>query len=687
MKTLSEIRTTKSAEEDALLARPGITGIDIGPKVVKGAKTGELAIRVFVEKKGDVEEKDRIPPLINGIKTDVIERRFVLHQRAVRIMDLERKADQGRYDPLVGGISIGPCKAVGGYVYTGTLGCMVKDRDSGELLMLSNYHVMAEKWAVGDALCQPSRVDTGSCPADTVGTLVRSVISTHVDGAVAKITQRSQECTITEIGAVKGKAAAAVGMAVRKRGRTTGLTYGTVESIDASVKVPYDDGDHILKNQITIEVDTAQSAQFGNSGDSGSVVVEQNGKVIGLYFAGTDDGSFGVANPIDYVLDELNIDLCIAKSALVEKLPVTEKWRLEKFHWADKNLFKEVAYDKPPFAEYKQFFEHKQFAEGPTWEPPVFTPPSPFAGQMLPAASTGAARASLEERLVRLEALLLGPRPSALVCADFSTVPPVAGPNPVTLSGATFTVFDFSGAPVAGTRIVQWGGLSGLDAGFQTQIRFAPCSRVELTLAHFAAGATAMAYDAAGNQLSVASTTPTQAVDQSLILTGANIVRVDVKCPQNEVILRRFCHCGPKKLEKLEKPEWKEKLEPKEFKEKPEPKELKEKPEPKELKEKPEPKELKEKPEPKELKELEPKQIKELEPKQIIEGGNPFQPGVPFARTTYGTGSAAGPLSIEERLARLEAALGGYQHFIGADLRPDLSGGALKYESDQSRRS
>ena len=57
-------------------------------------------------------------------------------------------------------------------------------------------------------------------------------------------------------------------------------------------------------------MDSSQSTAFGNSGDSGSVVVNASNEIIGLYFAGTEDGSYGVANRIDPVLAALNVSLC-----------------------------------------------------------------------------------------------------------------------------------------------------------------------------------------------------------------------------------------------------------------------------------------------------------------------------------------------------------------------------------------
>ena len=78
----SEIRRIKQEVETELLKLPGVTGVDIGYRIVGGAETGELAIRVYVaEKKAPeaVPASERIPETIQDIPTDVIERRFLLH--------------------------------------------------------------------------------------------------------------------------------------------------------------------------------------------------------------------------------------------------------------------------------------------------------------------------------------------------------------------------------------------------------------------------------------------------------------------------------------------------------------------------------------------------------------------------------------------------------------------------------
>ena len=75
----SEVRRIKREVEDDLLRRAGVTGVDVGPKLVGGKKTGMPAIRVYVERKGEYPSGEEIPKTVQGAQTDVVERRFVLH--------------------------------------------------------------------------------------------------------------------------------------------------------------------------------------------------------------------------------------------------------------------------------------------------------------------------------------------------------------------------------------------------------------------------------------------------------------------------------------------------------------------------------------------------------------------------------------------------------------------------------
>lgn len=343
MDSTPEIRRAKASAEGNLMKLDGVTGVGVGEKITKGKRTGQICIRVYVKKKlpkGRVDKGQLIPDSIDGVPTDVIEREFVLHPAAIALDDLQTLVDTGTYTTLTGGISIGPCRAVGGYVYVGTLGLVVEDNATGDPMMLSNYHVMCidNGWSVGDTMAQPGRPDGGSCPSDIVGDLTRASLGGQVDGAVARITNRNHNCRITGIGNVSGTATAVLSEAVRKRGRTTELTHGFVDDTSLTVTIDYGAGigNVTLTNQIGIDVDSAQSAQFGNNGDSGSVVVNSSGKVIGLYFAGTSDGSFGVANPIASVFSALDVSLCSPTLTLAETNPWSDiTTLLETSPWSD----------------------------------------------------------------------------------------------------------------------------------------------------------------------------------------------------------------------------------------------------------------------------------------------------------------------------------------------------------------
>lgn len=369
-----EIQRTKASVEKELLSLKDVTGVGVGEKIKNGKGTGIPSIRVYVKKKipkGSLPKDQVIPDEINGIPTDVIERQFVLHPASLSLDDIRLMADSGTYNPLTGGISIGPCRVVDNHIFVGTLGLVVEDNDSDEAMMLSNFHVMCvdSGWNVGDTMVQPGRAfDGGSCPNDVVGELTRASLGGQVDCAIARITNRNHNCQIKDIGQVDGTATAVLNEPVRKRGRTTELTHGFVDDTSLSVSIDYGDGlgTKILTNQIGISVDTSQSTKIGDHGDSGSVVVNQNNKVIGLYFAGSDDGAHGVANPISAVLSALNIHLCTPDRGQ------TAPWLDVKRPWDDyaTNVFLDML--KPSFSDTlletifeggNTFFEHGTFQE------------------------------------------------------------------------------------------------------------------------------------------------------------------------------------------------------------------------------------------------------------------------------------------------------------------------------------
>jgi len=86
-----------------------------------------------------------------------------------------------------------------------------------------------------------------------------------------------------------------VGLAVKKSGRTSGLTHDTISAINVTINVGYSSGTATFTGQIMT------GGSFIRSGDSGSLMVTETGNnPVGLCFAGGSGGAF--ANPIGPVL-------------------------------------------------------------------------------------------------------------------------------------------------------------------------------------------------------------------------------------------------------------------------------------------------------------------------------------------------------------------------------------------------
>jgi len=110
---------------------------------------------------------------------------------------------------------------------------------------------------------------------------------------------------IQNIGKVEGTLAPTLGMRVRKMGRTTGLTFGTITLLNATVNVGYTTSRGNRTARFTGQVITEAMSQ---GGDSGSLVVDatQN-KAVGLLFAGSPLAT--IFTPIDVVLAGLNVTI------------------------------------------------------------------------------------------------------------------------------------------------------------------------------------------------------------------------------------------------------------------------------------------------------------------------------------------------------------------------------------------
>ena len=246
-----------------------------------------------------------------------------------------------------------------------------------------------------------------------------------MDGAVVSIDAgKTTSSTIVDIGTVNGTKPATLGMAVRKRGRTTGLTHGSVDGLSLSVNVDYGPGlgVHTLTDQVSIATDTAQNPLFSDHGDSGSVIVDSTGAVVALLFAGS--GTNTVGNPIASVLSELNIAIPLGKSIIKDikdgrkdfikdkdkelRKDVIKDKELKKELIKDKEIRKDVIKDKELKKELvidgKRLKDIKDVIKVPDLHP--FDPGDPGHGGPGVGGGFGDRLSELEERLGSLESFI-----------------------------------------------------------------------------------------------------------------------------------------------------------------------------------------------------------------------------------------------------------------------------------------
>lgn len=227
---------------------------------------------------------------------------------------------QQRQRPLLIGCSVGHVD-----VTVGTLGAFAHPNHDDQILMLSNNHVLAMEDAadIGDAIVQPGRLDDGEPPEDVVATLFRfAALQTSgnlVDAAVARLVPgiKYDRSTIRGDGMLRGVRPTPVMSEDRvlKLGRTTVLTRGKVTAAEFdNLVVEYDRG--LLSFDDQIEIEGAGNEAFSAGGDSGSVIVDEDGLACALLFAGSDIGGTNgmgltYANDIRKVLQALDVRLAV----------------------------------------------------------------------------------------------------------------------------------------------------------------------------------------------------------------------------------------------------------------------------------------------------------------------------------------------------------------------------------------
>lgn len=328
---IQQVRTALKQSTSRLLEHANVVAAGAGYKVVQGRRTDTLCIVCSVTRKlplATLARRDRVPPDIDGIPTDVIETGVI---RALA-------ARTERHRPAPGGVSIGHPE-----VTAGTLGCVIKK--NGEFVILSNNHILANSndARLGDPILQPGTFDGGRRPDDRLAELAQFIPITFreplsdcgfaraviallnagcrligsrtryriyrveaadnlVDAAIARpLDPADMSPEILEIGRIQGVGRGELGMGVVKSGRTTGLTRGEILQVNVTVDVQYGPG------RVARFTDQLMAGAMSQGGDSGSAVLSSDHQLIGLLFAGS--ASSTIINRIEHVFTALGLSL------------------------------------------------------------------------------------------------------------------------------------------------------------------------------------------------------------------------------------------------------------------------------------------------------------------------------------------------------------------------------------------
>jgi endonuclease G, mitochondrial len=300
----------------AHLTNPRVTLIDLGWKIRDGKLTDELTVRFHIRRKPEgaafesfaVRNPDLVLPTTAelGFPVDYIEASYRSQLWPPFSASTTTRRDQF-FDPLTGGISI---SNEWDYGY-GTLGGLVKDRQTGDPMILSAWHVLANSSYTrpGLRILQPGTGDGGML-LHTVARFSRHAMAQGLDAAVARLEgPRTTLYEELQIGEVRGVVEPAINMRLVKSGRASEITHGIISGIGGERLVWYGGLQRKIR-QIVHIVQTPQGGEVSRGGDSGSWWLEESTcRAAALHIAGEDVPEYALAVSMPRVLEALDITI------------------------------------------------------------------------------------------------------------------------------------------------------------------------------------------------------------------------------------------------------------------------------------------------------------------------------------------------------------------------------------------
>jgi len=298
--------------EERIQADPAFGGLAVQAVGYERGKAADPAVHIYVLRASRSIQK-KLPETINEVPLVV--------NRMGRVMTSPGALAGANYFQRDGRVACGSSCAPSAERYAGTFGALVRANDHpGKLFCLSNNHVLAacNHVPVGQPIMSPAMLDSGPAAAPrhianhTAIVELRSGVPelvpvNQVDIAIAEVADDgvvsswqgddtdgydSPDTIVVPIS----------GTRVKKFGRSSGLTLGTIESMTVSYQpVPYNSTNFkAIAWFENVWVVRGDGGPFSIPGDSGSLVVSEDGdNAVGVVFAGA--GDYGWICPMDSV--------------------------------------------------------------------------------------------------------------------------------------------------------------------------------------------------------------------------------------------------------------------------------------------------------------------------------------------------------------------------------------------------
>ncbi len=300
------------ASKHAWWESKNVVGLCFAPKLRRG-RLEDVTLQVHVKRKRALEkipERLRVPETIEhgGVRshTDVHE------VGEARVEVLVSAARPSRPGYSVGHVDGG----------SGTLGCVVRARDTGEQLGLSCAHVvgLGGEGDPGDRVLVPSRPDAaaiGKLGRARYGTLVHvAAPSADWDAAAGNVDAATfrpdapahlrREIALVDVAPSGIVDDVAVGARVKKVGAATELTWGEVRAVHWLVMLPYPRPDGTVEE--VWFADQIGVTRCSAPGDSGALMLDDaTNAAVGMHVGSTD--TLSVCAPMRKVLDAVACDL------------------------------------------------------------------------------------------------------------------------------------------------------------------------------------------------------------------------------------------------------------------------------------------------------------------------------------------------------------------------------------------